>query len=240
MDAGLPRPRLSYSDIGTALRKGYALFADTPKVSIAFAGVFTLLGLIVLSAIGILGFSPLALPFAGGFMLLGPVLLTGYFELAGRYLRGDSARLLDAFAAFHRAPKGLWIVALVCAFLFMVWITDAGVLYSFTIGGERLSYDLTWVPELGRSVLSFELWGSLMGSVIAYMIFSISAFSVPLIYERRCSAVQGIQISARTVVGNFAVCLTLWRRRAAISPRQLVPLDWTAPTCIASCAVSAW
>jgi uncharacterized membrane protein len=207
MDPGLPRPRLSYADIGAALRNGRAMFADMPTVSIAYASIFTLFGLIVLIPIAVLGFSPLILPLAGGFMLLGPVLLTGYFELAGQYSRGASPRLSDAFASFHRAPMGLWLVALVCAFLFMVWITDAGVLYSFTVGGERISYDLAWVPELGGSVLSFELWGSLMGSVIAYMIFAVSAFSVPLIYERRCDVVQGIQLSARTVVGNFHVCL---------------------------------
>lgn len=183
------------------------MFAAMPVVSIAYAGVFTLFGLVVLIAAGVLGLSPLVLPLAGGFMLLGPVLLTGYFELAGQSLQGVQPRLSDAFAAFRRAPRGLWLVALVCAFLFMVWITDAGVLYSFTIGGEHISFDLAWVPELGGSVLSFELWGSLMGSVIAYMIFVISAFSVPLVYERRCGPVLGIQLSARTVVRNFPVCL---------------------------------
>lgn len=207
MDSGLTRPRISYADIGAALHYGRAMFVGMPWVSIGYASVFTLFGLIVLFAIGSLGFSPLVLPFAGGFMLLGPVLLTGYFELARQHLQGANPRLSDAFAAFHRAPRGLWLVALVCAFLFMVWITDAGVLYSFTLGGESIYYDLAWVPELGGEVLSFELWGSLMGSVIAYMIFAVSAFSVPLIYERRCDAVQGIQLSALTVVGNFPVCL---------------------------------
>lgn len=207
MDFELPRPRLRYADIGAALRSGRATFAEMPRVSIAYAAVFTLFGLLILVAIGVSGFSPLALPFAGGFMLLGPVLLTGYFELAGQHLQGNRPRLSDAFAAFGRAPRDLWLVALICAFLFLVWITDAGVLYSFTIGGEHISYDLAWMSELGDSVLSFTLWGSLMGSVIAYMIFAISAFSVPLIYERRCSAVQGILVSARTVIGNFPVCL---------------------------------
>lgn len=206
-DSGLPKVRLSYGDIFAALRSGRVMFLDMPWVSIAYAAVFTLFGLILLGAIGIFGFSPLALPFAGGFMLLGPVLLTGYFELARQCLRGADPKLSDAFAAYRRAPAGLWLVAIICAFLFLVWITDAGVLYSFTIGGAHIDYDLVWLPELGGTVLRFEFWGSLMGSVIAYMIFTVSAFSVPLIYERRCGAVLGIQVSARTVVSNFLVCL---------------------------------
>lgn len=206
-DHSLPKARLTYADISAALGIGRAMFLDMPRVSIAYAAVFTLFGLILLGAIGAFGVSPLALPLAGGFMLLAPVLLTGYFELAGRRLRGANPQVSDAFAAFRRAPTGLWLVALICAFLFLVWITDAGVLYSFTIGGEDIGYDLAWFPELAGNVLKFELWGSLMGSVIAYMIFAVSAFSVPLIYERRCGAVLGIQVSVRTVVGNFLVCL---------------------------------
>jgi len=207
MDFGRPKPRLGYEDIGAALREGRVMFARMPAASVAYASVFTLFGLVALTTIGVLGFSPLALPISGGFMLLGPIFLTGYFELARQYSQGTAPRLSDAFASFHIAPKGLWLIALICAFLFMVWVTDAGVLYSFTLGGEHIYYDLAWVPELGGSVLSFELWGSLMGSVIAYMIFALSAFSVPLIYERRCDAIQGIQLSVRTVVGNFPVCL---------------------------------
>ena len=56
--------------------------------------------------------------------------------------------------------------------------------------------------------LAFELWGALMmGSVAWRMIFTISAFSVPLIYEGRTGLVQGVSASARTVLGNFLVCL---------------------------------
>ena len=48
----------------------------------AYAAVFAVLGMILLTAIGAFGLSPMALPFAGGFMLVGPIMLTGYFELA--------------------------------------------------------------------------------------------------------------------------------------------------------------
>lgn len=200
---------LRYADIGRALRIGQARLRAIPAVSAAYAALFATLGVIVLTGLGALGMSPLALPLAGGFMLLGPVLLTGYFELATRSERGESPRLADALRAFREAPPALWLVALICAFLFLIWITDAGVLYSFTLGGAHLPYDLGWLPERGADVLSFALWGSLMGSALAYMIYVVSAFSVPLIYERRAGFVQAVGASARTVLGNFGVCL-LW------------------------------
>lgn len=195
--------RLSLADIGRAIRNGRALRRALPGVSLAYAAVFTLFGLVLLIAIAAFGLSPMALPFAGGFMLIGPVLLTGYFEIARLQEQGVSPSLGDAFAAFRRAPTALWMLAVVCAFLFLIWITDAGILYSFTMGGIPVSYDIAWLREL----VAFELWGSLMGSVLAYMIFAVSAFSVPLLYEDRCGLVKAVNTSVRTVLGNFLVCL---------------------------------
>lgn len=195
--------RLSLADIGRAIRNGLALRRDLPTVSLAYAAVFTLFGLVLLTAIIAFGLSPMVLPFAGGFMLLGPILLTGYFEIARLHEQGARPGLADAFAAFRRAPTALWMVAVVCALLFLIWITDAGILYSFTIGGIPVSYDIAWL----RDVLAFELWGGLMGSVLAYMIFTVSAFSVPLIYEGRAGLVKAVSSSARTVLGNFLICL---------------------------------
>jgi uncharacterized membrane protein len=197
------KTHLTLADIGRAIRCGRMLSRAMPRASLGYATVFTIVGLILLVAIAAVGLSPLALPFAGGFMLVGPILLSGYFELARQHEQGKQPHLSDAFGAFRRAPSGLWAVALICAFLFLIWITDAGILYSFTIGGAQLDYSLMRLHD----VVAFELWGSLIGSVLAYLIFCVSAFSVPLIYEGRAGLVQAIFASVRTVLGNFLVCL---------------------------------
>lgn len=199
--------RLTLTDISIAIGSGLTTMHTMPRVSVAYAMVFAVFGMILLTAVGAFGVSPMALPFAGGFMLVGPILLAGYFELASLQEQGRKPDLGDAFGAFGRAPASLWMLAVLCAFLFLIWITDAGILYSFTIGGTHMSYDLDWLPHQGDDVLAFELWGALMGSVLAYMIFTISAFSVPLIYEGRAGLVQAVSASARTVLGNFLVCL---------------------------------
>lgn len=199
--------RVALSDLADAMRDGVRVFRQIPGVSVAYAAVFTIWGLILLSAIGAFGLSPLALPLAGGFMLLGPVLVTGYFEFAIRRERGQHPRLRDAFGALRRAPADLWMLALLCAFLFLIWVTDAGVLYSFTLAGEHLPYSFDWQPKQGTEVLGFVFWGSLMGAVLAFMIYTVTAFSVPLIYERRSGVVQGVEASVRAVFGNFLVCL---------------------------------
>lgn len=208
MNETLVPARLTFADIRFALGTGLAMLHSLPGVSVYYAGIFATLGLILLSATGAVGLSPMALPLAGGFMLVGPILLTGYFDLVRLYEEGRQPDLGDAFRAFSHAPRELWMLAALCAFLFLIWITDAGILYSFMVGGADLTYDLAWLPQQGGDVLAFGLWGALVGSVLAFIIFTVSAFSVPLIYERRAGLVQGVSASTRAVLGNFLVCLT--------------------------------
>jgi uncharacterized membrane protein len=170
----------------------------------AFAALFALIGLLVLVAVGAFGVAPMALPIASGFMLIGPALLTGFFRLAVIHAAGRRPRLTDAFTAFAGAPAGLWLVALLCAFLFLIWITDAAVLYTVMIGAEHLPYELPWLLRLQQQVVAFELWAALMGSVLAFIILAIS---VPLLHERRAGLVPAVHASARAVFGNFAICI---------------------------------
>ena len=204
----LPRPRtLSRRDISAALATGWRSFRAMPGPSVAFAALFALIGLALLGVAGLLGMSPMALPLAGGFMLVGPALLSGFFRLAVIHADGGRPRLRDGFAALAGAPPGVWLVALLCAFLFLIWITDAAVLYAMMIGAEDLPYDLAWLGRWPHHVLMFELWGALMGSVLAFIILAVSAFSVPLLHERRAGLVAAVHASVRAVFGNLVVCV---------------------------------
>ncbi|MCW9059109.1 MAG: DUF2189 domain-containing protein [Gammaproteobacteria bacterium] len=154
-----------------------------------------------------IGISAMALPFAGGFMLLGPILLAGFFRLAEAVANGRQPSIGDALCGFRQAPAGLWAVALLCAFLFMIWITDAAILYSFMIGGLDTTDQLPWLNQLQADKASFTLWSSLTGAVLAFFVFSVSAFSVPLLHQRRATLIQAVHASVSLVLRNFLVSI---------------------------------
>ncbi|HID50166.1 MAG TPA: DUF2189 domain-containing protein, partial [Chromatiales bacterium] len=129
------------------------------------------------------------------------------FRLAELRASGVSPGLRDALGGFRRAPAGLWVVGMVCIFLFLVWITDAGILFSFLIGRVEAGDTLSWMQERREGVLSFVLWGSLMGSILAFMAFAVSAFSVPLLYQGRATTSQAVFASVRAAVRNFVVSI---------------------------------
>jgi len=196
--------KFTIKDVISSVSDGWNIFLEVPKVSIAYAAIFAVIGLLLLTYIGLEGFSPIALPFAGGFMLIGPVLLSGFFKISDKHTEdSESVRLSDAILALKNASKQLWIISLVCMLLFMVWITDAAILYAIMIGGDHLPYQLPWLIEIRSNVIAFEFWGSIMGSVLAFLIFSVSAFSVPLLYQNKTHIVNAISLSAKTVMRNF-------------------------------------
>lgn len=197
--------RVSSTTIKTALARGWHDFSVERNISVTYALLFALIGLAMFVLIERFSLAPMALPLAGGFMLVGPVLLTGFFSLADRIATKQPARFSDVAEGFRRSPRGLWVVALVCALLFMIWITDAATLYGFMVGRDPMSLpDVLPPPE---NVVFFALWSSLMGAALAFVIFAVSAFSVPLLYYRRTKLVPAVVASVRAIFGNFFVVM---------------------------------
>lgn len=199
--------RLRLRDIAEAIRWGWVQYRAMPLSSSAYAALFALPGLGLLLMLAAYGLSPMALPLAGGFMLLGPILLSGFFALLEQHHDDHPPGLADALRAMSRTPKNVWLLALVCAFLFLIWVTDAAVLYSFTLGGRDIDLFSNWAGGQADDLLRFEFWAGVMGSALAYLIFAISAFAVPLLYERRSNLLAAVNASVRAVLGNTLVCL---------------------------------
>ena len=197
--------RVSSATVKTALARGWQNFSAERNISVTYALMFALIGLSMFVLIEHFSLTPMILPLAGGFMLVGPVLLTGFFSLADRIEAKQPVHLSDVADGFRRSPRGLWIVALVCALLFMIWVSDAATLYGFMVGRLPMSLlDLLPPPE---NVVSFALWSSIMGAVLAFLIFAVSAFSVPLLYYRRTDLVPAVVASVRAIFGNFFVVI---------------------------------
>lgn len=208
--AELNPTRLAFSAIGFCLRNGWQTFRRTQGISLACAGLFAVLGFILLFGAVSLGFTPMVVPLAGAFMLIAPVLLCGFLGVADRLENGESPQLTDFLDGFRLSPPRLWVLALVCVFLFLVWLTDAATVYSMYFGTTPAFPLIGFFTALFNnwSLVSFLLFTSLMGAAIAFAIFVISAFAVPLLFYRRCDLAGAIVASVRGVFTNFLVAIT--------------------------------
>lgn len=192
---------LGLDSIALALTDGWQVANATRGTSIAYAGIFTLIGALILGTLLSQGFTPFLLAAAGAFMLVGPAVLAGFFGIARAHEAGESVRFGNVVRGFAAADPAIWVIALVSALLFMIFVTDAAILYSYMIGATPV-----WLGELVPAtpgVRTFLLWGAVSGFVIAFLLFCVSAFSVPLLCERRVSLVNAVVASVRIVFGNF-------------------------------------
>lgn len=199
---------LHFASIGRALHRGLAVLRRSRSVSIGYASIFAVIGAFILGGLVKAGMSPLLIAAAGAFLLVGPVTLAGFFGIARAVESGASAGATadDVFAGFHQPPGALWVVSLVCALLFMIFVTDAGILYSYLVGGTRLlPQDMLPPPA---NVARFLLWTCVSGTLIAFLLFAVSAFSVPLLCERRATLVVAVVTSVRIVLRNLPVTLS--------------------------------
>lgn len=204
------------------------MFRALPGPSLGLGAAFALVGVGLLLGLVLLGTSALGLVLAGGFLLIGPVLLAGFFGLYRRYELGDPAGIADALRGFTDAGSGFWVVAGLCAFLFLVWLTDAGVLYAFQVGASPLmeSELRTWSwSSLSPGVRAFALWSSPVGALLALGLYLLTAFSVPLLYERRAEVIPAVIASVRAVLDNLGPAL-VWALVICLGilPGILIPL----------------
>ncbi len=185
------------------------MFRQTQNASMAYAGIFAVIGAILLIGAVKLDITPMVFPLAGGFMLVGPAFLAGFFHVASLRAKQRPVRFADFFAGFRHGPAALWVISVVCAFLFLVWLTDAAIVYSLYFGTVPMLGSLELVAGLGKGgrLLSFILLCSITGSVLALMIFAVSAFAVPLIFRRRQGLAKAVGASVRAVFGNFGVMM---------------------------------
>jgi len=201
--------KVSFSHIRNWLGHGWRMFRQTQNASIAYAGIFAVIGAILLIGAVKLDIAPMVFPLAGGFMLVGPAFLAGFFHVASLRAQHRPVRFADFFRGFRHSPAALWVISVVCAFLFLVWLTDAAIVYSLYFGTAPILGSLELISGFGEGskLLSFTLFCSLTGSVLAFMIFAISAFSVPLIFSRHQELANAVGTSVRAVLGNFGVMI---------------------------------
>ncbi len=169
--------------------------------AMAYAAVFALIGLLIFALLLHFSVAAMILPFAGGFLLVGPAVLAGFFGLRRALVAGRRPGAQDVLQAFRQAPRGLVVVSLVCVLLLLIWLTDAATVYSFMIGGA--GQDALLPPGTFR----FHFFTSLMGAVLALIVFCVSAFSVPLLFDRRATLVGAVAASVRAVFTNIPALL---------------------------------
>jgi len=208
---GYTAPVLPFNALLSWLRRGWISYTRTVWPSSLFAALFAVIGAAGHALLVNAGLAPIVYPWAAGFMLFGPALLCGYFEVSQRLRDGEPARLKWFWQGFRASPPALWVIGILSAFLLLVWLTDAAIIYSLYFGREPVY--LHWAvlsdPGMRDTLWAYFVFSSLAGAVLALIVFAITAFAVPLLYFRRQPLTAAVGRSVRIVFAN-PVTLLAW------------------------------
>ncbi len=134
------------------------------------------------------------------FVLAGPVLAFGLYSISRQQERGLRPRFGYCIRVQRKHLRNELLLALVILVVLLVWARAASLVHVFFSMDEEFG---AW------GWLGFLAVGSAVGSVFAALVFSVSAFALPLMLDRDADAVTGALSSLAAVLQNKRVAL-LW------------------------------
>ncbi|VAW11786.1 FIG00444893: hypothetical protein [hydrothermal vent metagenome] len=195
---------ITSGDVIDAIGDGVMDLARAPLYGFAFGGFYAAFGWILLAAIFYFNFDLYAFPLATGFALIAPFVAAGCYEVSRRLEAGEPLRWGPVLGIVRRGGRNdlNWMVV-VTVFAYIIWIDIAMALYVIFFGLNPLS-----LPELVIAVFTtlpgvvFFIIGSLVGAVLSVVVFSITAISFPILFERNIDFVTAMITSVRAVKAN--------------------------------------
>lgn len=206
--------RIPVAIIAVALRSGWADFRALLGVSMGFAACFVFIGLGLIAGLIRAGLAPMVPPLIGGFMIFGPVTLAGFMALQACRRRGQRATLGIALGAMRHAGRPLWVLGAFCVFLVLIWLTDAGTLYSFMVGK---SYDDWWLAlPTAVGLRHFHGGAAVMGGGLAAIVYAVCVHAVPLLVRGQGTLVTAVTASVKAI-GRSLLAHLAWALVLSVS-----------------------
>jgi len=202
-----PRPKvrhISVEDVYAALSEGWADFRAVPRFGLFFGGVYALAGIFILLQLSVWQQHLWIFPLAFAFPLIGPFVAVGLYEVSRRRELGQPLAWNEILASVWGQRNGqMPSMAFVVLAGFMIWIWVAHMLVALMLGRMQFAVysdiDILFSTGSGLALLFF---GTIIGFIIAFCLFSITAISIPMLIDRQVDFVTAMITSVDSVRSN--------------------------------------
>ncbi|HVM23515.1 MAG TPA: DUF2189 domain-containing protein [Sphingomicrobium sp.] len=203
--AKVPVCTIDDADVRASLRQGLDDFLAM-RGDIVFAGlIYTLIGLAAVVMTTNAPLLPWFFPVVAGVGLLGPVAAVGFYELARRREKGETANWSHFFDIRKRpAADDMGIVAGLLLAIFALWLIAAGALYGALFGwmvpqsiGEFLA--MIFTTPRGWALIAA---GLAVGAIFGWIVLALSVASLPMLVDCDVSASEAVSASWRAAHAN--------------------------------------
>jgi uncharacterized membrane protein len=193
------------------LAKGWRDLLRVPQVSLLYGLVPVAVAALILWGLTKFGAQSLMIVFSAGFLLVSPMLAVGLYEVSRRLEAGELIELRRILLVSTESPGQLVFFGVLLGFIFLVWVDLAIFILAMFYGPQPFppldafasTLLLTWFG------LSMLVVGTVVGGVLAALVFSATVVSIPLLMTRKVNSVTAMAVSLQAVSEN-AKPLALW------------------------------
>ena len=182
------------------LKLGWTDIKTAPKQSLTYGSIIVGLSYVVSLMIWFYGGLGLLMSVLSGFLFFGPLLAIGLYSISCQIQIGKVPVLGYCLREGTRHLGNELVFAVILSVIFLVWARAASMTHIFY--PEQANADWT-------QYITFFVVGTLEGAVFSAIIFCFSAFSLPMIMDRKVDVVTAIVTSINAVLRNRRV-LFLW------------------------------
>ncbi|SIT76748.1 Uncharacterized membrane protein [Yoonia rosea] len=214
---------LTLSDITAVLRAGVRDFRRAPQFGLFFSAVYVIGGF-VLIWVGA-GHVSWTLATSLGFPLIAPFAAAGLYEVSRRMEAGQPLdwRGILGIVWNERTRQLPWLGAIIVIY-FLFWTFLAHMIFALFMGLSTMtniseSLEVFLTPS-GLMMIAVELG---VGAVLAFLLFSLTVVSLPLVLDREVDFVTAMLTSMKAVRENLFVMLVWAMIIAVLSLLALLP-----------------
>jgi uncharacterized membrane protein len=229
---GLEVKPVTVGTLGDVLACGVRDFRAAPLPSLLIASVYTFGGWLLALLLVVFGLPYLIYPLAMGVALIAPFVAVAFYQVS-RMLEQRQQPTIAAIGRATVAATGRDIrwMAFILAFALFIWLDMAAMITLAFFGAAALD-----VRQLAAEILTtgrglvFLVAGHGVGAIIAALVFSITAISLPLLHDRDVDVISAIITSVRLVrrspiaMGTWCLVIAAGMVAAVASGLVLLPI----------------
>ena len=143
-----------------------------------------------------------------GFVLVAPLLAAGLYETSRRRQVGQAVSFSGSLEGWSRNGSSMAQFGLLLALISIAWERISAILFALLYGGQLATLESFLVDVfLSGRHLPFVVAYVITGALLAALVFSLTAVSLPMLVDRRADMVTAMVTSCRAVAANPAAML---------------------------------
>lgn len=190
-------------DVGDPIRwlsLGLKDFFKTPGLSVFYGVLFAIIPWCIAYLVQLTGWHLVIMPAIVCFMLIGPFLAAGLYDVSWEMEKGHKPSLRHSLRAISRNAVNEWGFGILLMVLMIFWLRVASLIHAL--------YPEYLDPTL-ENILPFLALGTVVGAGFTMLVFFISAFTQPILMERKVDIATAVLTSMNAVWVN-KVPMLIW------------------------------